>query len=128
MNKKQYKSCRIAIVIALSLAISVSISVQNYYLPILFVLTAMAGMYYCRKQLVTEEVMADERDYKVAGDAARYTITIYGTLGAVSMFVMMGISQGEGLLYDLSQFVAYSVCFIMLLNAFMFKYLSKKGK
>lgn len=127
MTKKQYTTCRLIIIIALSAAISVSVSVQNYYLPFLFVLTAMAGMFYCRKQLQTTEVMADERDYKVAGDAARYSIMIYGIMGAVSMYIMMGLSGGEGTLYALSHLMAWSVCFLLLLNAFMFKFLSKRG-
>ena len=45
MTLKQYKICRIAIVFALSMLISVSITLDNYYLPIVFVITAAAAMY-----------------------------------------------------------------------------------
>lgn len=128
MTKKQYKICRISIVFILSFLIGLCISLENYYLPVVFVVTAMAAMYYCRKQLQTNEVMVDERDYKVAGDAARYSITVFGTVGALLMFILMAISGKEGALYVASQTLAYSVCFIMLLNAFIFKYLSKRGK
>lgn len=126
MTLKNYKICRLTIIILLSASISVSINLENYYLPIVFVLSAIAGMYYCRHQLKTEQVLVDERDYQVAGKAARYTIYIYAFLATVGMFVLMAISQKTGLLYDLSQYLAYSVCLIMLLNAFLFKYLSKK--
>jgi uncharacterized membrane protein len=128
MTKKQYQICRLAIIIVLSFSISFAINLGNYYLPLVFMATAMAGMYYCRKQLQTKDVLVDERDYKQAGDAARYAITIYAFVGAIGTFVLMGISEGSGNIYDLSQYLAFSVCILMLLNAFIFRYLRTKGK
>jgi len=128
MKMKQYKACRLGIIILLSASISISITLGNYYLPVVFILSSMAGMYYCRKHLETQEIMADERDYQVAGNSARYTIFIYSLIGAIGTFVLMAISQKEGDLYVLSQYLAFSVCFLMLLNAFLFKYLSKRQK
>ncbi len=126
MTLKQYKFWRLAIIILLSFSISISISLENYYLPLIFMLTALAGIYYCRKQVETKNIIADERDYKIAGNAARYTIFIYAWIGAILTFVLMAISGREGILYILSQYFAFSVCFLMLLNAFLFKHLSKK--
>jgi uncharacterized membrane protein len=128
MTTKTYKTCRLAIIILLSMSISVSITLENYYLPVIFMISASAGMYYCRKQLKTDKVMVDERDYQVAGNAARYTIFIYGWIGAIGTFVLMAISQREGVIYAISQYLAFSVCFLLLLNAFLFKYLLKKEK
>jgi Predicted membrane protein len=95
MTLKQYKICRIAIVFALSMLISVSITLENYYLPIVFVITAAAAMYYCKKQLNTKEVMADERDYQIAGTASRYAISIYGWIATVGIFILMAVSLQE---------------------------------
>ena len=108
------------------MSISISISLENYYLPIIFVLSSLAGIYYCRKHLQVATIMVDERDYQVAGKAARYTIFTYGLLGSVSTFILMAISQKGDVLYVLSQYLAFSVCFLMLLNAFLFRYLSKR--
>lgn len=128
MTKKQYMICRLAIIVLLSFLISLSISLNNYYLPLVFTATAAAGLHYCRKQLKTGEIIADERDYQVAGKAARYAISIYSLLGVIGVFVLMAISHKNGMLYILSQYLAFSICFLMLLNAFLFKYLNKKGK
>ena len=128
MTIKKYKICRLAIVIILSMSISVSVSLDNYYLPIIFMLSSIAAMQYCRKQLKTKQVLVDERDYQIAGNAARYTIFVYSWIGAVATFVLMAVSGKEGFLYMLSQYLAFSVCFLMLLNSFLFKYLSKKQK
>lgn len=126
MNTKQYKICRLVIAVILTASIVISISIENYYLPIIFLLSSFAGMYYCRKQIKSKKVMADERDYQVAGKAARYTIFIYGLIGAIGTFILMAISQKEGIFYTLSQYLAFSVCFVMILNSILFKYLSKK--
>lgn len=127
MTLKQYNIYRIAIIVILAFSISISITLENYYLPIVLIVAAMAFMYYIRNQLQTTEVMADERDYKLAGDSARYTITMYGLIGVVVMFVLMGTSSGkEDISYILSQYLAFSICFLMILNVLVFKYLRSK--
>jgi uncharacterized membrane protein len=127
MTDKQYKICRLAIIIVLSFSISVSITLENYILPIVFVLTAFTAMYQCKKSYGQGRVLADERDYKIAGDAARYAIYIYSWIGAIGTFVLMALSERVGTLYAISQMLAYSVCFLMLMNAFIFKYLDRKN-
>lgn len=126
MKLKNYKNCRLAIIVILAASISVSITLENYYLPIVFMLTALAALYYCRQHLPKDTIIADERDYQVAGKAARYTILVYAWIGAVSTFVLMALADRNPLYYQLSQYLAFSVCFLMLFNAFLFKYLSKK--
>lgn len=128
MSLKNYKFCRLAIIILLSASISVSITLENYWLPIIFVCTAMAGMYYCKKQLKTPNVLVDERDYQTAGKASRYTVYIFSWLGAIGTFILMALSEKNPVLYILSQYLAFSVCFLMLLNAFLFKYFNKYDK
>jgi uncharacterized membrane protein len=129
MTLKQYKICRIAIVFALSMLISVSITLENYYLPIVFVITAAAAMYYCKKQLNAKEVMADERDYQIAGTASRYAISIYGWIATVGIFILMAVFPSrDSVLYIAAQCWAFSVCFLLLANAFIFRYLIKKQK
>lgn len=128
MSLKNYKFCRLAIIILLSASISVSITLENYWLPIIFVCTAIAGMYYCKKQLKTPNVLVDERDYQTAGKASRYAVYIFSWLGAIGTFILMALSEKNPVLYILSQYLAFSVCFLMLLNAFLFKYFNKYDK
>ncbi len=126
MTLKNYKICRLVIIIVLSASISISITLKNYYLPIIFVVSAWAAMYYCRKQLKTTDVLSDERDYQIAGKASHYTIAIYGWIGAFGTFILLALSKNNPYFYDLSQYLAYSVCLIMILNSFLFKYFSKR--
>ena len=128
MTKKQYLFCRLAVIVLLSFSISTSLSLGNYYLPLVFMLTATAALYYCRKQLKTKDILVDERDYQLAGRAARYAIFIYGWLGAIGTFILMALSDKRGDLYIVSQYLAFSVCFLMLANVLIFRYLSSRGK
>lgn len=127
MSIKNYKISRVAIIVLLSISISISISLEKYYLPIIFVISASLAMYYLRKQLKTRKVLVDERDYQVAGQAARYTLYIFSWLGAILTFILMALSENNPFLFDLSEYIAFSVCFVLLLNALIFKYLSKKN-
>lgn len=126
MTLKNYKIFRLIIIVVLSASISISITLNNYYLPIVFVISSWAAMYYCRKQLKTTAVLVDERDYQVAGKASRYTLAIYGWIGAFGTFIFLALSKNNPFFYDLSQYLAYSVCFIMLLNSFLFRYFNKR--
>lgn len=127
MTLKQYNIYRVIIGVILAMSVSMSIVLKNYYLPIVLVVIGRAVMYYLRKQLKTTEVIADERDYKLAGDAARYTITVYGLIGTFGIFILMALSGGkEDFIYILSQYLAFSICFLFLLNVVLFKYLSRK--
>jgi uncharacterized membrane protein len=111
----------------LGISISLSITLENYYLPIVLVIIGMTAMYYLRKQLKMIEVMADERDYKLAGNAARHTITIYGLIGVFGIFILMALSGGkEDFIYILSQYLAFSICFLFILNVVIFRYLTQK--
>lgn len=123
MTKKQFQACRLAIIIILSFSISTSITLENYWLPIVFMLTALAAMYQCKHAYSQDHIIADERDYHIAGNSARYSIYTYAWLGALGTFVLMALSHKEGVLYIISQTLAFSVCGLMLLNAFIFKYL-----
>ena len=125
MTLKNYKTCRLIIIIVLSASISISISLKNYYLPIVFVVSAWAAMYYCRKSLKTLNVLSDERDYEIAGKSSRYSIAIYGWIGSIGTFILMALSKNNQYFFDLGTYLAFSVCFLMLLNSVLFKYFSQ---
>lgn len=129
MSIKQYKFCRIAITIALSASIAISITLENYYLPVIFTLSGAGALYACRKQLRTDKTLVDERDYRLAGKASRYTIFVYGWVGVIGTFALMALAPSkESFTYLLSQYMAFSVCFLFILNALIFKYLDRTGK
>jgi len=126
MTKNTYTICRLAIVILLSGTISLSINLENYWLPLILTVTAVAALLQCKKEYAKKHVIADERDYKIAGDAARYSIYAFAWIGTIGTFALMAFSHKEGMLYLLSQYFAFSVCGLLLLNSVLFAYLNRR--
>lgn len=128
MTKKQYKWARIITIILIAFTISTSLSLNNYIIPILVIFAGMAFMFSIRKKYEKEEgVLADERDYKIAGNAARYTLFVYSIIGVVATMILMVLGKENDTLLTIGYFASYTVCGLMLLNAILFKILSKRS-
>jgi uncharacterized membrane protein len=72
------------------------------------------------------EVISDERDYYIAGNAARWTISIYAILAAFGSIVLMALRKTNPSLELLGSTLAYSACFVMLLQSALFYFFAKK--
>jgi len=126
MTNKQYSVLRIAIVILLSVSISVSISLENYLLPLGAILLAIIILQIMRRRV--NSVLADERDYSLAGTAARHAITVFSLIMVAAMFILMYFGKDNKDLYNLSIIFAYLTCALMFINAFIFYFLKLKMK
>ena len=124
MNLKKYNFLRLIIVILLSSSISLSISLSNYLIPIFAVSESMVIIYILRHKV--NEVIADERDYALAGQSARYTISIFGILMMIGVFVLLSLQAKNPLYGDISSILAYLTCFLMITNSLIFNFLKKK--
>lgn len=124
MTIKKYNSYRIAIVILLSASISISISNQNFFLPVAAIAIAMIVLHMMRRRV--DGVLADERDYSLAGTSARYAISIFSVLMVAAMFLFMYLGQNNPTLMDISTVLAYLVCVLMLINSAVFYFLKLK--
>ena len=129
MTKKQYKTTRILVIIIISFTVSTSLALNNYLIPILIILAGLAFMFSIRKKFEkTEGVLADERDYQIAGNAARYTIFIYSIIGTIATMPLMVLGKENPSLMLIGHFSAYTVCGLMLINALLFKILNKRNE
>lgn len=124
MTTKQYTVCRIFIVMILAGLVSMSVTQGFIVLPIISIITATGALYYCRKR--TRAVLADERDYQIAGKAARYAVFVFAWPAALGSMVFMALREQNFVYEVIGHVLAYSVCFLLLTQAFMFKYLSSK--
>lgn len=75
MTAKKYLIIRLAVAAILAGIVSSSILTGNYILPIVAVAAFAAFLYTMKKKV--KEVMIDERDFAIAGDAARYALNLY---------------------------------------------------
>ncbi|MFA5083786.1 MAG: DUF2178 domain-containing protein [Candidatus Paceibacterota bacterium] len=124
MTKKTFLIYRIVTVIILSFVVSVSISYGNWYLPVISIITAWVFLYALRSRV--KEVIADERDYRIAGKASIWAIKIYASISViVGMFLFIAEKENE-VLYAFGSGLVYSACFLMILYSVLFKIYEKK--
>ena len=123
MTLKQYKKVKIFIVIVLAMFFSQALYLKNYYIPIAVLVAASLLMMWLRRQV--KEVVADERDYAVAGKAALLAIQIFGWCAAVMMFVFYGLRETNPAFEPIGMTLAYSTCILMLLYSLIFRYYEK---
>ena len=73
-----------------------------------------------------KEVLADERDYNIAGTAARYSITIFAVIMMVGIFAMMALKDKNPEFANIASLLAYLTCALMFINALVFRFLKIK--
>lgn len=124
MTIKQYQGYRMAIVIMLSASISVAISMGNYITPIIAIAAGMILLSLGRQKV--KGVLADERDYNMAGTAARYSITIFSFIMMFGVFGFLAFQDQNPEFANIAALLAYLTCGLMLINAVIFHFLKAK--
>jgi uncharacterized membrane protein len=126
MTKKSFSIYRIIIVALLSIIISLSVVYGNWYVPIISLLAAWISIYFLRNKI--KEVVADERDYRVAGKASGLAIKIYTLISVILGMVLYIAERENAVLFAMGSAFLYSACFLMLLYAILFKIYEKKDE
>ncbi|MDD5568901.1 MAG: DUF2178 domain-containing protein [Candidatus Pacebacteria bacterium] len=125
MNEKTYTIIKLLTVMLLAITVSVSVVAGNYILPIIATLAALVLLWTTKKKVAT--VLEDELDYKVAGDAARYSIFIF-SIGSVVLALYFMANRTQNSAFELLGSVfAYSASFLILLQSIIFKILRNKN-
>jgi len=108
------------------MVISICITSNNYILPPIFVILAMIILFIARKKVT--DVLVDERDYNMAGTAARFTISIFSVVMMIGFFVLFLIKDKSPEIITTSAFLlAYLTCGLMLLNSLIFNFLKYRA-
>jgi uncharacterized membrane protein len=124
MKQKTYKTFSMFMAMVLAAICSISVVQGNYILPIFAAITAALVMFAAKKQV--EGVLADERDYQNAGNAARWALNIYVMTAAITSIVLMGMRAANPVFELLAQVFAYSACSLMISQSLLFKYFQTK--
>jgi len=120
MTSKQFNLVKIIVVMVLAAPVSESVLMNNYWLASGAVVVAFLALIIAKRQV--KEIMADERDYKIAGDAARYAITAYTVLSVAMMFLSLSQKSQDSAYATVAFTLAYGVCALMLLYSLIFTY------
>lgn len=124
MSQKWYNTIKLIIAMLIAIFVSIAVSLHNYYLPLAIALAGAALLYLLRRQV--KGVLADERDYALAGTASRYTIFTISIIGLILVFILLDLGQSNSYYQTLGNLLAYFICAMMLINAIIFKFLNYK--
>lgn len=124
MNQKTFYTVRIIFAMVIAMVCSISVVQGNYILPIIIGITAAIVLYAVKKRV--SGVMADERDYKIAGNAARWSLNLYAVFAAIGSMILMA-SRAESPQFELAaQILAYSACALLIAQGLLFKYFQNR--
>ena len=124
MKQKTYKIVRILFAMLVAMICSISVVQGNYVLPLFVGITAAIALYAVKKRV--SGVLADERDYRNAGDAARWSLNIYAVLAAIASMVLMASREVNSQFELAAQILAYSACGLLIAQSLLFKYFQEK--
>ncbi|MFA5075957.1 MAG: DUF2178 domain-containing protein [Patescibacteria group bacterium] len=119
MTKKKFKIIQVSLTMTLAIIIGQSIIRGDYILPIICFVAAVSLIYVLKKRVT--EVLADERDLQVAGQAARVAIAVYSLLLALVSIVAIALSKTHPELLVPGYFASYSVCVLLILNVVLYQ-------
>lgn len=125
MDIKTYAILRTIIVVLLAAIFSASVAANNYIIPFAAAIAAMAVLIPMKKKV--QAVLEDERDYFLAGNAARYALSIYCVFGAIASLVLMANRNVNPEFELIGSLVAYSTCGLLILQSIIFKIMKNKN-
>jgi uncharacterized membrane protein len=123
MNQKTYQTWRIVIVFILAMVFSQSIVRGNYIIPVVLMVASSLILWYLRGRV--KGVLADERDYAMAGKAALLAIQVFGWLAAVATLIFYSQRAINPMYETIGLTLSYSVLFLFLVYGVVFRYYNK---
>ena len=108
----------------LAILVSQSVVLRNYILPVIGIAFSSCLLFYLRSKL-KNEVIADERDYKIGGDSARWSIQIFSMFAVIVMIILYAKQDLNPSFLPIAVTLAYSVCFLMVLYSLIFHFFNK---
>ncbi len=120
LTPKFYKWTRIVVTIVLGIIISQAVIFDNLFLALVSIIIAWIVLFYLRSK--TTEILADERDYQVSGESARWAINIFAII-AVVFILLFNSQKGINPSYEaISITLSYSVCLLMIIYTLFFRF------
>jgi uncharacterized membrane protein len=125
MSKKIFSIIRIIMVVTVAAVVSTSINLGNWYWPLLAITVSWVSLWLLSRRV--KEVMADERDFMIAGKASLWAMRVYSVIAVVIGLIMYTTSRDNAMLFGTATVLLYSACFLMFVYSILFKILYRKN-
>ena len=123
MTIKQYTRIKLFFTVIIAIIFAQAIIYRNFWIPVATLIMATLVLIYLRRQV--SEIIADERDYFVAGKAAFLAMQIYAWCATLGMLVLYVFRDYNPAYEPIAITLAYSTCFLMILHSLIFRYHNK---
>ena len=120
MTVKQFRYIKIAVVMAVAITVSQTVIYNNFIIPISAMIIGSLVLVQAKKSI--KGVIADERDYEIAGKAALLTIQIIGWIGAIVSMIFFGIRDQNTIFEILAYAFSYGTCGLLLTFALITRF------
>ncbi len=127
MNKKRYTIYTITIAVAIGMVFAFSIETGNFVLPLIAIILGVTLMYLFKRRV--EDVIQDERTYRIAEKSSMRTIQILGPTTAIIGIIAITMSESGYLkLAEIGYTLLYFNIALLGLYMFFYGYYSRKYK
>jgi len=123
MTLKKYQQIRLLITVFTAAIFSQALVLRNFLIPLAVIIISSLLLLILRRRV--KEVIADERDYLLAGKAASLAIQIYSWLAVLIMFFLYANRTLNPYYEAIAMTLAYSTCFLMIVYSLIFKFKNK---
>ncbi len=118
MSLKQYQIVRIVTAMVLAALVSVSVIINSFVLVGATVVSGMLLMIFLKKQV--REVVVDERDFKIAGKSARWTLCGFSVFALLVSLLLLIFRDQNSYFEIVGSILAYSICLLMIIYSSIF--------
>jgi uncharacterized membrane protein len=122
MKIKTFKTIKLIMIIISAMVFSEAIILKNYYIPIAVIIIIALVLFILRRQV--KEIIADERDFALAGKAGMIATQFFSWVAVIVMFILYAQRDYNPYYEPVGAALAFSVCFLMLVYVLAYYYLS----
>jgi uncharacterized membrane protein len=115
-----YRIIRIVASMVIAGTVSYGVVTDNMLWPVLAVTLGIVVLVIARNAV--KEVTADERDYALAGHAARWAMQVFSALGVLTMFILLWQRAANPMFETIAYVLSYAICALMLLYSLFYYY------
>lgn len=126
MTLKTYRKIKLVFVFFLAMFFSWAVYLDNFLIPVAVMIASALVLMFLRSRV--KEIIADERDWQIAGKAALIAVQLYSWIAAISMFILYSLRSQNSFYEPIAMTLAFSACIVMLIYTFVFRFLFKYGK
>ncbi len=123
MTLKKYQKIKMALTIIMAILFSQFFFGRNFIWPVITLISGSSILILLRSRV--KEVIADERDYALAGKSASWAIQIYSWIAVVAMFILYASKNLNPAYEPIALTLAYSTCLLMFIYSLIFKFQSR---